>query len=749
MSSSATKVMEYDPFSREFQADPFTVYRWMRDEAPVFYSEKWNWWALSRFEDVRAAATDPQTFLSYEGIDIDDTAKDQSGPGFLPDIDNPRHDQIRRMIQPQLLPNRIAEREDAVRSVVRGLVDAWRHRGTVDLAQELAWPTPNEVFFDLLGLPAARAQGREQLNRWVHELKDRKPDDSRLTPVAKAATAGIGAYFTDLLHERRVRPRADLVTHLVTAEIDGVPFAEEDFGVASEVLGLMMVLFLGGVESTAGLIGTLFKLLAENPGQRAILRENPALIPDAVEEAIRLATPLQLVGRTTSREVTRHGVTIPAGGRVVLVYGAANRDERRFADPDRFDVTRGRFRHLGFGEGMHGCLGAPLARLEAKVALEEALPVLGDYTIAAPPVRYRTTPNMYVWDNLHLAFPAVAAPLAPGPGHHAHVETVRRDSVSMTVLTREFEADVRVEGKDQAADGVVALTLRQIADSPLPPWAPGAHVDLILAGAPTRQYSLCGDPADHHVWRLGILRDENGGGGSRFVHDRLSAGDTVRVRGPRNNFELADAPRYLFIAGGIGITPILPMIAAATAAGADWHLLYGGRYRDSMAFLPELAPYGDRVTVAPQDETGLLDLDSWLGVPQPDTLIYCCGPEPLLAAVEERCRAWPPRSLHVERFSARPLRAPVRTEAFDVELARSELRLTVPPERSILDVVEEAGVGVLSSCAEGTCGTCETGVLSGVPDHRDSVLTEEERAAGDCMMICVSRSCTARLVLDL
>ena len=161
MSSSTSRVMEYDPFSQEFQADPFGVYRWMRDEAPVFYSEKWNWWALSRFSDVRAAATDPQTFLSYQGIDIDDTAKDQSGPGFLPDIDNPRHDQIRRMIQPQLLPNRIAEREDAVRAVVRSLVDGWHDRGTVDLAQELAWPMPNEVFFDLLGLPAARQEGNQ------------------------------------------------------------------------------------------------------------------------------------------------------------------------------------------------------------------------------------------------------------------------------------------------------------------------------------------------------------------------------------------------------------------------------------------------------------------------------------------------------------------------------------------------------------------------------------------------------------
>ena len=741
MRSSPSRVMEYDPFSQEFQADPFPVYRWMRDEAPAFYSEKWGWWALSRFEDVRAAATDPQTFLSYEGIDIDDTAKDQSGPGFLPDIDNPRHDQIRRMIQPRLLPNRIAEREDAVRAVVRGLIDVWRYRGTVDLAQELAWPMPNEVFFDLLGLPSARAEGRAQLERWVHELKDRKPDDARLTPVAKAATAGIQSYFVDLLHERRARPRNDLVTHLVTADIDGVPFAEEDIVPASEVLGLMMVLFLGGVESTAGLTGTLFKLLAENPGQRALLREDPDLIPDAVEEAIRLATPLQLVGRTTAREVTLHGVTIPAGGRVVLVYGAANRDERRFTDPDRFDVTRGRFRHLGFGEGMHGCLGAPLARLEAKVALEEALPVLGDYAIARTPERYRTTPNMYVWEHLHLSFPVASFPVASAEHEH--------HSTDVTVVTSEFEADVRVESKLQVADGVVALTLREINGSPLPRWSPGAHVDLLVDGVPTRQYSLCGDPADPRQWWLGILRDADGGGGSRFVHDQLRAGEVVRVRGPRNNFGLADSPRYLFIAGGIGITPILPMIAAAQAAAADWHLLYGGRQRGSMAFLEELARYGDRVTVAPQDETGLLDLDTFLGSPRPDTLVYCCGPEPLLAAVEERCRAWPPRSLRVERFSARPLTAPVLAEAFEVELARSQVSLTIPPDRSILDVVEEAGIGVLSSCAEGTCGTCETAVLDGLPDHRDSVLTEDERRAGDCMMICVSRSCTARLVLNL
>ena len=330
-----------------------------------------------------------------------------------------------------------------------------------------------------------------------------------------------------------------------------------------------------------------------------------------------------------------------------------------------------------------------------------------------------------------------------------HIESVAHKTTTVTLVASEFEADVRVEAKQEVAEGVVALILREAGDHPLPPWTPGAHVDLVLGQAPTRQYSLCGDPSDHHVWRLGILRDPMGRGSSLYVHDQLQPGDMVRVRGPRNNFPLVGSPRYLFIAGGIGITPILTMIAAAEAAGADWRLVYGGRQRASMAFLDELAHYGDRVSVLPQDETGLLDLDSLLGTPEPDTQVYCCGPEPLLAAVEERCVAWPSRSLHVERFNAKQLTEPVRNDAFDVYLAQSEMTLTIPADRSILEVVKEAGVGVLSSCKEGTCGTCETPVLEGEPDHRDSILDEEERQAGDYMMICVSRSCGPRLVLDI
>ncbi len=314
---------------------------------------------------------------------------------------------------------------------------------------------------------------------------------------------------------------------------------------------------------------------------------------------------------------------------------------------------------------------------------------------------------------------------------------------------QEGSALARVEHKIAEAAGVVSLTLCAADGADLPRWRPGAHTDLVIDGVPTRQYSLCGDPDDLSAYRLAILREDKGGGGSRYVHDTLREGDLVCIQGPRNHFRLVPAPRYVFIAGGIGITPILPMIAAANAAGADWHLVYGGRQRASMAFLDDLERYGDRVAIRPQDETGLLDLNEILGPPKDDTLIYACGPEALLAAVEVHMEAWPRGALHLERFAAKPVAEPERASAFEIILARSGRTLVVPPDRSILAIVEDAGVPVVSSCAHGTCGTCETAVLEGTPDHRDAVLTPDERVANDCMMICVSRATTNRLVLDL
>ena len=329
-----------------------------------------------------------------------------------------------------------------------------------------------------------------------------------------------------------------------------------------------------------------------------------------------------------------------------------------------------------------------------------------------------------------------------------------------------------VRARHPVAEGVLALELADPTGAALPEWTPGAHLDLVLAPDLVRQYSLCGDPADRTRWRIAVLREPAGRGGSARLHNTVRTGDTVRVRGPRNRFPLEPSPRYLFVAGGIGITPLLPMLTAAEAAGADWRLAYGGRTAASMAFAAELhATHGDRVSLYPQDEHGPLDLDRLLGPPpdngSPDnlppdngppagTLVYCCGPGGLLDEVHRRTAHWPAGVLHVERFTPEPpepreMPAPDQAsdQAFEVELALSGLTLRVPPDRSVLDVLEEHGVPVLSSCRAGTCGTCETTVLAGRVDHRDSLLTEPERAAHDTMFPCVSRAAGPTLLLEL
>ncbi|GAA5162145.1 MULTISPECIES: PDR/VanB family oxidoreductase [Amycolatopsis] len=298
------------------------------------------------------------------------------------------------------------------------------------------------------------------------------------------------------------------------------------------------------------------------------------------------------------------------------------------------------------------------------------------------------------------------------------------------------------------AAGVVSVELSDPDGKDLPPWQPGAHIELVLPTGIARQYSLCGSPDDRSAYRIGVLRERASRGGSEYVHSYLRPGQPVRIRPPRDNFGFSRARSYLFIAGGIGITPILPMVRQAQAWGAPWQLVYGGRHASSMAFLEELRDYEDRVFVYPENEVGLIPLDDWLGTPRDGTEVYACGPEPLLSAVEARTAHWRPGTLHLERFKARPKPAAEDT-AVEVVCAQSDVAVTVPPGRSILSALEDAGVAVAASCREGICGTCETRVLEGVPDHRDDILSEEDRAAGDRMYVCVSRASTPRLVLDV
>jgi ferredoxin-NADP reductase len=317
----------------------------------------------------------------------------------------------------------------------------------------------------------------------------------------------------------------------------------------------------------------------------------------------------------------------------------------------------------------------------------------------------------------------------------------------------EFTADLVVNRRHAAADSVVALDLVHPGGDDLPSWEPGAHIDLLLEDGLVRQYSLCGDPRNAKTWRVGVLLDPQSRGGSRHVHEHLVEGSTVRVRGPRNHFPLVDSPRYLFIAGGIGVTPIMAMVDSAQETGSDWRLIYLGRSRATMAFTEALSEsYGDRVTVWADDENGrFFDLESALKEPADQTLVYCCGPEPLLSAMEKHCAHWPEGSLRIERFAAKAPAEPTAEalDTFQVVCQRSGVTVEVSGETSILEALEDADVPILSSCLEGICGTCEAKVLEGTPDHRDSMLTDAERASGNRILTCVSRSCSEKLVLDL
>lgn len=312
------------------------------------------------------------------------------------------------------------------------------------------------------------------------------------------------------------------------------------------------------------------------------------------------------------------------------------------------------------------------------------------------------------------------------------------------------EFDTIVVSRTRAAEGVEFFELGGVDGAALPAWQPGAHIDVLLAAGGERQYSLSGE-TDAGTWRVGVLREPAGRGGSAWLHDSLEVGATLRVRGPRNHFAFAPVAgvRYQFIAGGIGITPIAPMVAAAALAGADFSLAYVGRSRATMALVGELeSRHPDVVAVHAADESNRLDLEALVATLAPGTVVYCCGPTRLIDAVEAVATA-AGLAVHVERFEARAAGDPALDTEFEVELQYSGETLTVPAGRSILEAVEDSGVLVLASCREGTCGTCETQVVSGEVDHRDSILTPEERADNTVMYICVSRAKSARLVLEL
>ena len=364
--------------------DPYPLYRRLRDEAPLYHDDRGDVWAFSRFDDVQSVSKDWETYSSAvggRGNDLDDTYQLFLPAGDVAGVDPPLHDRLRGALRLAFSPSTLQRKfEPIVRRKVVDLIDGFSRTGRADFARDLARPLPGSTMFTWFGFPE---DDHDWLLESFGEMLARDRGERALPPRAVAARDRVREYIASLADERRRSRRDDLLSFVVDAEAAGKLTPDE-------LVGSSMLLFIAGITTTSGLISNSLLHLDRFPDQRTLIATDPSVIPAAVEELLRFDPPIQSLARTATRDVEAHGEVIPAGGRVALLWGSANRDERRWPDPDVVEIKRAQLRHVAFGDGIHHCLGAPLARLEARIVFEELFPRIPEYAVAGPIVRVPT-----------------------------------------------------------------------------------------------------------------------------------------------------------------------------------------------------------------------------------------------------------------------------------------------------------------------------------------------------------------------
>ena len=354
----------YDPYDWKIHEDPYPTYRALRDEAPAYYNEELDFWALSRHADVLEAFRDPVSYSNRYGVSLEqDQVDDASAVMSFLAMDPPQHGRLRQLVSRGFTPRRVAALEPRIREIATHTIDSFIEAGQCDFIGEFAGKLPMDVISEMLGIPE---EDRDGLRAWADLVLHREPGVAEVPEAGMQAAANLLGYFSEHLARRHARPgNDDLTDALIAAEVDGDRLADRD------IIAFLFLMVIAGNETTTKLLGNALYWISKNPDERAKVGADPSLIAGWAEETLRFDPSSQLIARTTTRSVELHGRKLPERARVALLIGSANRDERVFDRPDVYDIRRNSSHSLAFGQGTHFCLGASLARLEARVALEE------------------------------------------------------------------------------------------------------------------------------------------------------------------------------------------------------------------------------------------------------------------------------------------------------------------------------------------------------------------------------------------
>ncbi|HWH25919.1 MAG TPA: cytochrome P450 [Pseudolysinimonas sp.] len=713
----------------ELENDPYPAYARMRAEAPVAWVPAADVFLVTTFDDCALVGEGRRGFVGATGHP---TLQRVFGKPNVLTSTGEQHDDLRAGTDPRLQAKSVNDTvDDIVRPVARQYLKQMRGRGTAELMSEYLEPVSVEALRRVMGLDDL--VDSDTLRRWFHDLNMGVANfglDPDIFAISDAASAEIEEVVTPRLHDLMKKPDDSMLSHMLWAgQRDRTPRSIE------LIMPSLKVILLGGMQEPGHAVGSTLHGLFSVPDQLALLSEDPEeYIPRAVNEGLRWIAPIGAVERQASQDIELRGVTIPAGSLVEVVLASANRDETRYDDPDRFDLLRSDRTHQAFGNGEHFCAGHFFARQVERIMLEELIPAVRG--LRADPDR---EPVVSGW--------VFRAPKELPVLWDAEAES--RESITVSTPELDETREMLVREMRWEADDVVSVILTDPSGASLEPWSPGAHVDIVRDEGRIAQYSLSGDPADHSSYRVSVLREEQGRGSSRYIHDELRVGQRVRVGGPRNAFELAPASSYLFIAGGIGVTTILPMVRQAALDGADFSVAYAARARERMAFIEELTSLaGAGLTLHIAAEGSRADLDALVAqAATTGTAVYACGPERMLDTLRDLGETHDV-DVVMERFTPGEAHREGDTP-FDLVLASTGATIHVDADETAISALERCGITVRQSCREGNCGSCETSVLAGRVDHRDVLLTPKGRAANDRMMVCVSRAADESITLDL